>query len=372
MADSDDRDDTEQTRIVRGAAVAPVVQLGHYLTYTQDDQPRRIRIGPQGVTVGRHPSSTVIFPVPEISRQHCRIELEGDSAAVHDLGSTNGTFVAGHRIQQRTRLQNGSHVTLGNFVLRYEQRDERELEAEQRLSAELRQAVEYVRAILPEPITTGPVQVEWCYVPSSELGGDAFGYQFLDDTTLAGFLLDVSGHGIGAGMHAIAVANVLRRLALPGVDVRDPGQVAAALNTMFRMEDHGDQIFTLWYFVYDTQARTLRFCSAGHHAGFLVTPGAPGPAPVWCRAPAIGMLPPRPWPAGETAIPPGSRLYIFSDGVFEIEQPDGSHWQIDTLRQFISEGVGHNEAQRLYQTVRSAARPGPLADDFSLLVLHFA
>ena len=256
-------------------------------------------------------------------------------------------------------------------MLRYEQRDERELEAEQRLSAELRQAVEYVRAILPEPITTGPVQVEWCYVPSSELGGDAFGYQFLDDTTLAGYLTE--SPATDRRRHA---RDRRRQRAAPP---RFAGRGRPRSRPGRRRPEHHvppwritATRFSLYVLCYDTQTRTLRFCSAGHHAGFLVTPGAPGPAPVWCRAPAIGMLPPRPWPAGETTIPPGSRLYIFSDGVFEIEQPDGSHWQIDTLRQFISEGVGHNEAQRLYQTVRSAARPGPLADDFSLLVLHFA
>jgi hypothetical protein len=111
--------------------------------------------------------------------------------------------------------------------------------SESRLSAEMRQAAEYVRAILPPPLTVGPVRTDWNYVPSSELGGDAFGYQLVDATTMTGFLLDVCGHGLASCLHAVNVANVLRRRAMPGVDFRDPGQVAAGLNTMFPMEDHG-------------------------------------------------------------------------------------------------------------------------------------
>ncbi len=224
MSGDDHIDDAEQTLVLRGhPAGEPPISIGHYLSYMQDDRLRRIRVGPEGVTIGRHPTCSVVFAIPEVSRQHCRIQLETSGVAVTDLGSTNGTFVAGRRIDRPTRLRNGSHIVVGRFTLRYEQRDERELEEERRLTAELRQAVEYVRAILPEPITTGPVRAEWWYVPSSELGGDAFGYQFLDDTTLTGFLIDVSGHGIGAGLHAVNVANVLRRRALAGCRLCRPG-----------------------------------------------------------------------------------------------------------------------------------------------------
>jgi serine phosphatase RsbU (regulator of sigma subunit) len=298
--------------------------------------------------------------------------VQGDAIMLADLGSTNGTFVHGQRIETPVRLTNGALLAVGSFPLRYEQRDERELEEEQRLTAELRQAVEYVRAILPAPIEAGPVRVEWFYVPSSELGGDAFGYQFLDATTFSGFLIDVSGHGIGAGMHAVHVANTLRQRALPGVDFRDPGQVASGLNTMFPMEQHGGLILTLWYFVYDMSARVLRYCAAGHHPAFLVSSASPAPEPVWMKAPTIGMLPPRAWPSGEVSVPPDGRLFVFSDGAFEIEQPDGSTWTLEHLKEIVA-GVGSSagESQRIYQAVRTAAKPGPLADDFSVVVFQF-
>lgn len=374
MADDREIDLTEQTTVMKGGPTStPLLQIGHYLSFSDNDATKRLRIGPAGIVIGRLPNCDVSFPVSEISRQHCRVQLDGDGVVVVDLGSTNGTFVHGERIDRPTRIDHGGGFTVGTNLLRYERRDEREVADEARLTAELRQAVEYVRAILPEPISHGPVHAEWWYVPSSELGGDAFGFQFLTETVFTGFLIDVSGHGIGAGLHAANVATVLRRRALPGIDFADPGSVAAALNAMFPMEEHGGMIFTMWYFTYDTTTRHLRYCAAGHHAAFLALPGQPQAKPLWQRAPSIGMLPARAWPSGEFSVPHDSRLYIFSDGAFEIIEHNGATWQIDNLCRVINAGPSHGigEAQRLYQAVRSAAKAGPLDDDFSTLVVHF-
>jgi len=373
--DRENHDLTEKTMVMRGGVVAePALRIGHYLSFSENGATRRLRIGPGGLTIGRLATCDISFPVPEVSRQHCRVLAEGRGVSLVDLGSTNGTFVSERRISRPARLEHGSSFTVGHNLIRYERRDEREVAEEARLTSELRQAVEYVRAILPEPISAGPVRAEWWYVPSSELGGDAFGYQFLNETSFFGFLLDVSGHGIGAGLHAANVATVLRRRALPGVDFSDPGAVAAALNTMFPMEEHGGLMFTIWLFAFRTDTRSLRYCAAGHHAAFLATPAEPDAIALWQRAPSIGMLPARSWPMGEMVLPPDSRLYLFSDGAFEIIERDGTAWQIDDLRHVIgaSPTAGLGEAERLYQAVRAAAKPGPLDDDFSTLVVHFA
>jgi len=354
--------------------VAPASHGGHFLSYSWDGEVRRQRIGPSGVTVGRQVGCDIVFPVAQVSREHCRFRLEVDGGVtILDLFSTNGTFVGDLRVEGPTRLATGDHVAVGDFVLRYEWRDEHEVEEETRLTRELREGADYVRAILPPPISEGPVQAEWWYAPSSELGGDAFGYQFLDETTFTGFLIDVSGHGVGAALLAANVANVLRRHALVGVDFRDPAQVAAGLNAMFPMEEHGGLLLTLWCFTYDVESRTLRFCSAGHHPALLVAPAIPEPAPIWRRGPSIGMLPAPHWEVGAVLIEPGSRLYIFSDGAFEILDQSGRQRDLEHLRQIIRDGArtGEWKARWLYDSVRATARPGPLEDDFSVLVLNF-
>jgi len=372
---SSSEDESDRTIVMRKAvAGGAAVNIGHYLAFSQDAELRRVPIAPGGLVIGRAPPAALVIPAPDISRKHCRIDIEGDRAIISDLDSTNGTFVGGERVKQPTRLRNGSQLSLGSFPIRYERRDKSEVAEEAELASELRRAADYVRAILPQPISEGPVQTDWWFVPSSQLGGDAFGYQFLDDGTFTGFVLDVSGHGIGSAMHAANVANVLRRRALPGVDFRDPAQVAAGLNAMFPEEEHNGLLFTLWYFAYEPPTRQLRFCSAGHHPSFLVAPPEGEPVPLWLRGPTIGMMPRGNWAVGRTEVPAGSRLYVFSDGAFEIVESNGRQWVIEDLRLIMKNAgrPGVSEPQRLYEAVRAATAAGPLEDDFSVLVVRFA
>jgi hypothetical protein len=375
MATSFQDDNGEQTIVGPvPVAEAPPTQFCHLLNYSIDVTPRRVAIAPEGMTIGRTAPAELVIANPEISRRHCRIEVYGIDAVLTDLGSTNGTYLDGQRLNRPARLRSGTIFRLGAFPIRYERRDLAEIAQEEEHSADLKRAEDYVRAILPQPILDGAIRTEWCFVPSAKLGGDAFGYQFLSERVFAGFLLDVSGHGIGSAMHAANVANTLRRRALPGVDFADPAAVAAGLNRMFPMEEHNGLMLTLWYFTYDLPSRQLRYCAAGHHPAFLVTQAQPEPAPLWRRGPAIGMMQSAKWLVGEASMPPGAQLLIFSDGTFEILTLDGRQWQIEDLRQVVRQWATPDGGltSAIYTAVRAAARPGPLEDDFSALLVRFA
>jgi serine phosphatase RsbU (regulator of sigma subunit) len=369
-------DSSEQTFVLKPGAFAipepPAITVGHYLVVGKVEALTRHRIGPAGLTIGRTPPSELLLASPDVSRRHCRIDIEDERATVTDLGSSNGTFVNGARITGPTPLRNGVRLQLGTTALKYERRDTQEVQAEDQLSQDIHRAVEYARALLPNPIESGPVQAEWYFAPCAKLGGDIFGYQFLDDTCFTGFLLDVSGHGIGSALHAIAAGNALRRGALPGADLRDPAAIAATLNTMFRMEDHNGLMLTLWSWSYDVATRVLRFCCAGHHPALLAIPGQAAPLPLGSRNPAIGMLPARQWRAEQVVVPSGSRLYVFSDGAFDLVGADGRQWTQDDIARIVAQVPTQDlpEAERIYRAARAAAL-GPLQDDFSAVVIGF-
>jgi serine phosphatase RsbU (regulator of sigma subunit) len=368
-----EEDDSDKTVIARGMLAPAAAEAGHFLTFTENGVPVHRPVPAGGCAIGRAAPAEIIIASPEISRRHCRIEIKNTHAILTDLGSTNGTWVNGARIERPTRILSGGQFTLGAFELRYERRDAREIAEEAALSADLRRAQDYVRAILPLPIPDPPIRVDWCFVPSAKLGGDAFGYQFLTGDIFTGFLLDVVGHGIGSAMHAANVADALRRRSLPGADFQDPAAVAAAVNDVFPMEEHNGLMLTMWIFSYHLPSRRLRFCCAGHHASFLLSPEAPDPAPLWQRSPAIGMLPAGKWTNGTVILPPQSSVFMFSDGAFEIITEDGRQWSMEDFRQLIRQPAipGLEEPQRLYNAVRAAARPGPLDDDFSVLRMTF-
>ena len=84
------------------------------------------RLHPGLLTLGRGVGVDFLFDVEGVSRKHAKITLSEDgSVTVYDLGSTNGTFVNGRKIEIWT-LRPGDQVTLGEGVtLRFDRADPR-------------------------------------------------------------------------------------------------------------------------------------------------------------------------------------------------------------------------------------------------------
>ncbi|MGQ9657850.1 MAG: FHA domain-containing protein [Fimbriimonadales bacterium] len=80
---------------------------------------QRIVIPPTGLTIGREAGNLLVIPDPSVSRHHARIALENGTLVVYDLGSTNGVFVNGQRVQQRA-LRAGDLVRFGSVQFRVE------------------------------------------------------------------------------------------------------------------------------------------------------------------------------------------------------------------------------------------------------------
>ena len=348
--------------------------FGDYLVVIEGAQPgRRIEIGVSPVTIGRDVHQTLVFEDTQLSRLHARVTVVNGTVTLEDLKSTNGTFVDGVRLGEPIALREGQVVRMGGQLLTYERRSRRDIDRAEELERDLRRANNYVLSLLPEPITSGLVNVDWRFVPSTQLGGDAFGYFWLDPRTFVFYLLDVSGHGAGAAMHSVTVLNVLRQRALPDVDFRSPAAVLTSLNARFQMESHGGLYFTMWYGVYDAVDRTLKYGSAGHHPAFLVPADRQTAHPLGMPALMIGAFPGGQYEVREAGVPAGSTVYLFSDGVFEIVTADQQRWELaDFLPLLTAPPVpGSSEVERLHRAVTEAAGTAQLEDDFSLLVVTF-
>lgn len=80
----------------------------------QGDAALEVAVKGSSATLGRDNASTVAIDDKDISRRHARIEIKGQGFEVLDLGSSNGTWIDGCRIDGPVRIQPGQRVRLGH------------------------------------------------------------------------------------------------------------------------------------------------------------------------------------------------------------------------------------------------------------------
>jgi sigma-B regulation protein RsbU (phosphoserine phosphatase) len=251
-----------------------------------------------------------------------------------------------------------------------ESRDEL-LRTHKRLQQELRDAERYVLAILPAPVAE-PFAVDWLFVPCTELGGDSFGYHWIDGEHFALYLLDVCGHGVGSALLSITVANTIRSGALLNTDFRMPEAVLGSLNQAFQMERQNDLYFTIWYGVYHRPTGRLRYASAGHPAPILVSDarGQHGKAKsLSATGLPVGFMPVVAYESKECTLAGPARLFLFSDGAFEIMRPDGTLLTFEAFEEVLTRAVpeGASELEELLHFAQDVHGSQDLDDDFSII-----
>jgi sigma-B regulation protein RsbU (phosphoserine phosphatase) len=250
-------------------------------------------------------------------------------------------------------------------------------ESQRQLAEEVAQAAKYVRSLLPPPLADGPARIDWRFVPSTTLGGDSFGYHWLDGDHLAVYLLDVSGHGVGSSLMSVSAMNVISARTLPDTDFRVPGQVLQRLSSAFPMEKHNGLFFTIWYGVYHKGSRRLSYAGAGHPPALLFSGADRGGAALSrlkSDGPMIGLMEDFPYDTSAVDLGPYARLYLYSDGVFEIAQAGGDMWTFDEFVGYLASLPPGDESpiDRLLAHARRLHGSDVLGDDFSMLEIAFA
>ena len=249
-------------------------------------------------------------------------------------------------------------------------------EREQQLANEIAEASKYVRSLLPPVMDDPRVRIEWRFLPSTQLGGDAFGYHWLDEKRLAVYLLDVSGHGVGASLLAVSVLNVIAHQALPQTDFADPAAVMRGLNPIFEMDRHGGKFFTVWYGVYEAATRRLTFSGGGHPPALLLGGASAAEARIRelpCEGPVIGLPVLLPFENVTVEVPSFAHLLLYSDGAVELEKPDSTTATQKEFIDFVSqqehwEGI----VERIVERARSSCgHERALNDDCSLVHVFF-
>ncbi|MDJ0864357.1 MAG: SpoIIE family protein phosphatase [Gammaproteobacteria bacterium] len=208
------------------------------------------------------------------------------------------------------------------------------LEKQQALEKDLEAAAEIQKTlVVSEPPPTAAFDFAWRFLPCDHVGGDICNILALDEDNISLSILDVSGHGVPSAMVTVPVSQSLapyngtglvRRQVetAPYYEIASPSAVLNALDQEYPL-NRFRKFFTICYMLMNTKTREIRYSSAGHPRPILLR--AAGSVEVLeAGGTVIGLGGILPFEEGTTVMHPGDRLLLYTDGVIEHKNVQGT------------------------------------------------
>ncbi|MBF0548497.1 MAG: SpoIIE family protein phosphatase [Candidatus Riflebacteria bacterium] len=216
--------------------------------------------------------------------------------------------------------------------------------------------------------TMGNFDVSGSCTSASQVGGDYFDYFPISDSKFAVLLGDVSGHGVGAAM-VMAMAKAV--ISTPTHVGMDPAEVFGILNKLFIDTLKRKKMMTFFYGIIDCNSETITFSNAGQSYPYLIRDG--DASHIEMPSSPLGTRKKNSFVSRQMKIQSNDIILLYSDGLIEAMTHDGKMLGYNSLKNALPTLVGEN-AHQTEKNIRkwheSVVKPGPLADDITVLILQ--
>jgi len=186
------------------------------------------------------------------------------------------------------------------------------------LHQELRLAWRVQQDFLPKQLPKSlKLRFAALYRPASWVSGDIYDIFQLDERHIGFYIADVVGHGVAAGLMTLFVkrALVTKEIVSNNYRLLPPNEALARLNLeLSNLELPEHQFVTALYGIINVQTCQLTFARAGHPYPLLIPPGEK-PTKVEMEGSLLGIFAEAQFPKKETQLAPGSKLFLFTDGM---------------------------------------------------------
>lgn len=209
---------------------------------------------------------------------------------------------------------------------------------------------------------------------SSELGGDIWGLEPLDDDRLAVYLVDFAGHGLGAALNTFRLHSLMWSENDDEVRINNPGAYLSALNRQLKRLLPVGQFASMLYGIIDRKNDTFRYASAASTAPLIGLAGGGDCRFLDGSGVPLGITRQASYDTREVAFGKNSFLMLYSDALTETALDDGGMLEGDRLMTLV-----HNTIRQPGATRDLASRvtdyfldhsPAKLRDDFTLVTLQ--
>jgi sigma-B regulation protein RsbU (phosphoserine phosphatase) len=237
-----------------------------------------------------------------------------------------------------------------------------------RTADELRLASQVQRSLLPPPLHHPRLDFASEFIPVREIGGDYFDLIPLGPHRLAFALGDVMGKGVPAALLAANLKACLRAQ-LQGAVVR-PADLIHRVNQLFAEVTPKGLFASLFFGVFDLEARAFDYVNAGHEHPFVVRrDGATEDLEI--GGTVLGLMDGARYEEARVRLGREDVVVFFSDGITDRSGQDGEFYGVERLKAAAIRSRGDAARLALYSLlgdVQGFSEGTPAEDDMTLIV----
>ena len=193
----------------------------------------------------------------------------------------------------------------------------------ERIGAELSLATRIQAAMLPHVFPPFPERTEFdLYAsmdPAKEVGGDFYDFFLVDDDHLCMLMADVSGKGIPAALFMMVCKIILQSVAMLG---GSPGEILNKTNEAICSNNEAQMFVTVWVGILEISTGRLTAANAGHEYPVIKKPDGRFEVFKDKHGLVIGAMDGMVYREYELQLEPGSKLFLYTDGVPEANDAD--------------------------------------------------
>jgi sigma-B regulation protein RsbU (phosphoserine phosphatase) len=198
-----------------------------------------------------------------------------------------------------------------------------EMSTKSRVKAELDLAARIQADMLPNIFPAFPDRPEFniyaTMTPAKEVGGDFYDFFLVGEDHLALVMADVSGKGVPAAMFMMMAKSMLQSQLISG---KDPARVLQDVNKLIFADNKENMFVTVWVGILDIKTGVLVASNGGHEYPIFREPGGAFEIIKDKHGFVIGGRKNMKYTNYEMVMKPGSRLFLYTDGVPEAANMD--------------------------------------------------
>ncbi len=207
--------------------------------------------------------------------------------------------------------------------------------------------------------------------PAKEVGGDFYDYLLIDDDHLFMTIADVSGKGVPAALFMMASKIILANNAMTG---KSPAQILTDANNAICVGNKEEMFVTVWAGILEISTGKLTAANAGHEYPVIKKPDGSFELFKDKHGFVLGGIEGSVYKEYEITLKPGSKLFLYTDGVPEATDADGDLFGIDRMLAALNLSPD-GEPESLLKNVRKAVdgfvKDAEQFDDLTMLCLEY-